>query len=375
MGACRIVSILPRRDSFSSQTYGAVSLSVAELARYSQFRHAGMVLGAACDDVLDTDIFQPVTYTRNWLQRRSHAYIQCAVSMLGRNHQYLVELHNRPQLLPYLANRSNLLPVLFFHNDPLSIVASQTPAQRMNILHQCAHVLFNSEYTRNRFIMGLHLDAQAQSKLSVQYFGVDFGREPLVDLSAKKRQLVFVGKLDPNKGPLLALQAAKQVLPKFPDWKIRFIGPDTRHEKAYAASFHRERLALGAQCHYQSFVPQSEIMAAFRESAIACLPSVWEEPLGRVVLEAMAMGCACITSKRGGIPELVGDAGVCLTDLSVDAIAQQMQWMIEDDELRRDFQQRALQRMQTHFDLKQQTAILDNKRLAIMAAMHRESVQ
>lgn len=368
MEACRVISILPRRDFFSSHTYGAVSLAVAELARYSQFRHAQMVMGVDCDHVLDPGVFQPVAYARPWFKSQSGAFLQSALAMLSQDQQYLIELHNRPKLLPYLVNRRNVLPVLFFHNDPQSKAASKTPRQRMKILQQCAHIIFNSHYSLSRFTMGLHLTEQQQSKLSVQYFGVDFTREAPIDLNMKKRQLVFVGKLDPIKGPLLVLRAAKRVLPKFSDWKIVFIGPDTRHEKNYAASFHRERAGLGEQCQYHSFTPHDQIMSAFRESAIACLPSVWQEPFGRVVMESMSMGCACLTSHRGGIPELVGEAGLCLADLSVDSIAQHMQRLIEQDDVRRDFQQRAQQRMQKHFDLKKQTDILDQRRKAMMAS-------
>jgi glycosyltransferase involved in cell wall biosynthesis len=45
-------------------------------------------------------------------------------------------------------------------------------------------------------------------------------------------------------------------------------------------------------------------------------PGIWEEPLGRVYLEALASGTPIVTSAYGSIGEVVGDAGR-LTDGSV----------------------------------------------------------
>jgi alpha-maltose-1-phosphate synthase len=37
------------------------------------------------------------------------------------------------------------------------------------------------------------------------------------------------------------------------------------------------------------------------------VPSVWAEPFGIVVIEAMAAGCAVVASRSGGIPEIAED--------------------------------------------------------------------
>ncbi len=39
------------------------------------------------------------------------------------------------------------------------------------------------------------------------------------------------------------------------------------------------------------------------------MPSVWEEPAGRVAAEALANGLPPIVSDRGGLPEICGAGG------------------------------------------------------------------
>ena len=46
-------------------------------------------------------------------------------------------------------------------------------------------------------------------------------------------------------------------------------------------------------------------MEAFRRCSIAVVPSVWAEPFGIVVIEAMAGKSAVVASDIGGIPEIV----------------------------------------------------------------------
>jgi glycosyltransferase involved in cell wall biosynthesis len=58
--------------------------------------------------------------------------------------------------------------------------------------------------------------------------------------------------------------------------------------------------------------PNEAVLAAWKRSLMALVPSVWPEPFGLVVIEAMASGRPVIASRIGGIPDIVGDSGAGL---------------------------------------------------------------
>ena len=53
----------------------------------------------------------------------------------------------------------------------------------------------------------------------------------------------------------------------------------------------------------------------YSRTKVLLAPSIWPEPFGRVVAEAMANGIPCIVSNRGALPEVVGDAGIIIDNV------------------------------------------------------------
>jgi starch synthase len=91
------------------------------------------------------------------------------------------------------------------------------------------------------------------------------------------------------------------------------------------------------------------------QSAALVVPSVWEEPLGLVVLEAMACGVPVVATAVGGIPEIVQHDrnGLLVEPGDAAALARTLSLVLGDPALRQRLRNHCLTetRIPSHTDL------------------------
>jgi len=85
--------------------------------------------------------------------------------------------------------------------------------------------------------------------------------------------------------------------------------------------------------------PHRAVMAAWEQCLFGVVPSLWPEPLGSVVYEAMSRGKAVIGTKPGGHTDMIadGESGFLVPLGDTDALVEAMQKLIDDRELRERF--------------------------------------
>lgn len=59
-----------------------------------------------------------------------------------------------------------------------------------------------------------------------------------------------------------------------------------------------------------------DMKKVYEKTKILLVPSIWYEPFGRVIVEAMINGIPCIVSNRGGLQEAVGSGGIIIDDIN-----------------------------------------------------------
>lgn len=96
-------------------------------------------------------------------------------------------------------------------------------------------------------------------------------------------------------------------------------------------------------------VPRTEVPLYFRDADVFVLPSVWLEAFGLVLAEAMASGTPVIGSRIGGIPYVVGDAGLLVEPGDGRALAAALLKVLDDEALARKLGARGRERVLREF--------------------------
>lgn len=135
--------------------------------------------------------------------------------------------------------------------------------------------------------------------------------------------ILFVGDLSREKGIHILLKAYANLENAPPLVLIGRRYPDT------PAEFPQNVLFLNSW-------PHAAVMAAWQRCSIAVAPSVWPEPFGVVVLEAMSAGRPVIASSIGGLPDVVvdGETGLLVPPGDPDALQQALGRLVANRELR-----------------------------------------
>jgi glycosyltransferase involved in cell wall biosynthesis len=143
--------------------------------------------------------------------------------------------------------------------------------------------------------------------------------------------VLFVGTLEPRKnlGSLLDAYTLLRAQGRdIPPLKVAGRAP------ASAAPWLRrmKEPPLAGSVDYVGYVPDADRRALFEGASLLVLPS-WHEGFGLPVLEAMALGVPVVTSNRGALPEVAGDAGLLVAPDDPGAIADAIRRLLGPDGL------------------------------------------
>jgi len=140
------------------------------------------------------------------------------------------------------------------------------------------------------------------------------------------RFLLFVGKLEENKGArrlVPAVAAARTGLP------LVVLGEGSL---AHALKF--DATSAGVELIVRGWAHREDVLRAMSRATVLVFPSLWAEPLSRVLLEALALGAPMAAMETGGTGEILEDgrSGLLVRDTAGlgDAVAR----LAGDDALR-----------------------------------------
>ena len=144
-----------------------------------------------------------------------------------------------------------------------------------------------------------------------------------------------------EKGPDVLIRAAQRL--GRPDLEFLLVGSHGFARDAPLSPYEQElrRLAdqrsseSGADIRFEPFVDRMALPALLRSADLLVVPSRWAEPSGLTAVEGLATGLPVIASRVGGLPDVVGSAGVLVEPDDPTALAEAIAALADDPEARR----------------------------------------
>lgn len=220
------------------------------------------------------------------------------------------------------------------------------------------HVLFPSKFM---------LEEGREKRIRVENARVIYGAidthlylddDRKADEGKKDISLLFVGRLSEEKGAHTAMRAIGLLVHAHgvQNIKLTMVG---NGEPAYE-SFLRDLANKEGVEHFVHFMaaqPKESLPALYRKADIFLFTSIWAEPFGRVLVEAMASGVPVIGTRVGGASEILVEDENALTVPPGDpvSLASQIKRLIDSPELRRRLAKTAREAAASKFDIHRMT--------------------
>ena len=332
MSKKKIFIILPYKENINPNSAGAVSIYVKDTSYYSKYKKDIKIISS--DNFNKIKIFRNKNYILNFCNKFKNTRID------------IIEIHNRPEYLFYIKKYFPTTKInLYFHNDPLTLRGSENIKEREYILSNTNKIIFLSNWIQQMFFFGLK-NINIDNVISLP---VGIEKEKNIKLNKKEKNILFVGKLNKAKGYHIFCKAASMFKKYDPNWNFIAIGNETRKVVFPSKDSVKE---IG-------YLKNSEVLDFYKKSEIAIGNSVWNEPLGRIAIEASSRKCLPIITNKGGLTESKKIAYVLKKNTPYE-LFKFLVMITKNDKLRKEKQN--LFYKNNNFDLKELSKTLDNLR-------------
>jgi spore coat protein SA len=294
------------------------------------------------------NLISPIPFLRRWDEP-----LWVRGLMKALRHLDVVHIHNRPQWVGELRRAGYEGTIwLHLHNNHLG---HWTAALLEALAPHVDGVAVCSTFLRETFA---DRSPALAAKTRLVFNGVNTQLfTPREDVREPKT-IFFVGRLDQEKGVLQLVQAYARLLDRHPDATLVIAGTTgfgvhqetdyVRKVRGLAQSLVSNRKA---RIHFPGYIHHDrDLPAWFQRATVFASPSLFQEPFGLVNVEAMACGTPVVGSNRGGIPEVLGDAGIVVNPEDMEEFAAALSSLLENADYRASLGRAARLRCREIFD-------------------------
>jgi len=150
-------------------------------------------------------------------------------------------------------------------------------------------------------------------------------------LAGGPRYVLALGTVEPRKGLPTLVEAFGPLAADDPDLRLVIAGPEGWAEDEVAGGV--ARAGLQDRVTRLGWLDDPDRSALLRGAAVLAYPSVYEG-FGLPPLEAMAAGVPVVSTTAGALPEVLGDAALLVPAGDVDALADALASVLDDEHMR-----------------------------------------
>lgn len=243
-------------------------------------------------------------------------YMECAMKDICKKQYDLIILENRPGYALKLKENTTCKLVHHLHNDLLN---SKTK-HAMDIYDAASRIITVSDYIASR-VRTINTN---DNKCIIVHNGIDtktFNKEVspahIPSINNEDFVLLFSGRINNEKG-IEELISAMTIIGRDYPIKLLVLGGSfygiTDNNNPFINKLREMAEPVKDKIIFTGFIPYKEMPSYLRLADVAVLPSTWDEPFGLTMSEAQAMGLPIITTRRGGIPEVVSEKNAIMLD-------------------------------------------------------------
>ena len=278
----------------------------------------------------------------------------------------IVHVHTFSQFIPIIrAFNPKIKIVLHMHCEWLTQfnpVIIESRLKKADLILGCSNYITNK--IRRRF-------PQFADWCHTLFEGVDieqFGLSRHAKSERGTKRILFVGRVSPEKGVHVLLSAFQKVSKRYPQAELEIVGQlgslrpqfnvgldDVSAILDPALSFSKNYVSILKSMLPQSLldhvcfvgpVPHTQLASYYQNADVFVFPSLWNEPFGMPIAEAMATGVPAIGTNGGGIPEIIthGKTGLLVKRGDASALAEAILCLLLDEEMRKSMGKTARKR-------------------------------
>jgi len=261
-------------------------------------------------------------------------------SVLSRENFDIIHLHEpfMPMLCSAVLRFSNTANVATFHafdgkpgyrfGRPISTIMLRRRLHKLDgkIAVSKAAMEFASKYVPGYYNI-------IPNGIDLELFSPDVS--PISEFCDGKLNILFVGRLEEQKGVHYLIKAYKRIKQEVPNSRLIIVGPGTRlrgkYEKEVLQNGLKDVIFVGGK-------PQSELPRYYKTADVFCAPATGLESFGIVLLEAMAVGKPVVATNIEGYNGVLTHnvEGLLVPPRNEEMLAQALVSLLTNESLRRE---------------------------------------